>query len=112
MAEKKYILTHRPDDVTALGLTELSGDWQNHPTASIYEARLEWIAKRDLPTGVKYKIVTKDELPPNLDDFSWTWDSDYDGFGSGSYIPSGSFEPTSGSFTIDFKTYCQQKGII
>ena len=38
MAEKKYILTHRPDDVTALGLTELSGDWQNHPTASIYEA--------------------------------------------------------------------------
>ena len=112
MAEQKYILTHREDDVTALGLTTLSGDWQNHATASVYEARLEWVAKRDLPTGCKYKIVTRDELPPNLDDYSWTWDSDYDGFGSGSYVPSGSLEPITGSFTIDFKTYCQQKGII
>ena len=35
MAEEKYILTHREDDVTALGLTCLAGDCQNHPTASI-----------------------------------------------------------------------------
>ena len=38
MAEKKYILSHREDDVTALAMTALTGDWENHPTASIYEA--------------------------------------------------------------------------
>ena len=112
MAEKKHILSHRQDDVTALALTSLTGHWENHPTASVYEARLEWVAKRDLPTGVKYKIVTTSELPPNLDDYSWTWDTDYDGFASGSYVPSGSLRPVTGSFNPTFKEYCEEKGII
>ncbi len=49
------------------------------------ELPVEEVARKDVPAGVPYKIITTDDLPPDRD-FRGAWEADFsepDGYGIG-----------------------------
>ena len=77
MAEKKVIIYHHPkfDQLTLM--------WKSEKCSLTHEE----VAKKDVPKGLKYKIVNESDLPSDLS-FIDAWEDDFtDVTDTGDYEP-------------------------
>ena len=76
MAEKKVIIYYNPE------FDQLSLSWKSQKCSLTYEE----VAKKDVPKGLKYKIVNESELPSDLS-FIDAWEDDFtDVTDTGEYV--------------------------
>ena len=76
MAEKKVIIYYNPE------FDQLSLCWKSQKCSLTYEEG----AKKDVPKGLKYKIVNEAELPSDLS-FIDAWEDDFtDVTDTGEYV--------------------------
>lgn len=76
MAEKKVIIYYNPE------FDQLSLCWKSQKCSLTYEE----VAKKDVPKGLKYKIVNESELPSDLS-FIDAWEDDFtDVTDTGEYV--------------------------
>ena len=78
MSERKVIIYHNPK------FDQLSLMWKGIKTVQI---TYEEVAKKDVPKGLKYKIVNESDLPSDLS-FIDAWEDDFtDVTDTGDYEP-------------------------
>ena len=76
MAEKKVIIYYNPE------FDQLSLCWKSQKCSLTYEE----VAKKDVPKGLKYRIVNESELPSDLS-FIDAWEDDFtDVTDTGEYV--------------------------
>lgn len=76
MAERKVIIYYNPE------FDQLSLCWKSQKCSLTYEE----VAKKDVPKGLKYKIVNESELPSDLS-FIDAWEDDFtDVTDTGEYV--------------------------
>ena len=66
MAERKVIIYYNPE------FDQLSLCWKSQKCSLTYEE----VAKKDVPKGLKYKIVNESDLPSDLS-FIDAWEDDF-----------------------------------
>lgn len=62
---------------TAVGA--VSQKWQSKPI-EVQKCRVEWAAKKAVPDGCRYQIISESQFPPDFDNYDWDY-SNYDGIG-------------------------------
>ena len=76
MAERKVIIYHNPE------FDQLTLMWKGKSCSLTYEE----VAKKDVPKGLKYKIVNESDLPSDLS-FIDAWEDDFtDVTDTGEYV--------------------------
>jgi len=77
--EKLYFIFETSQSLSNTGIGTVVGDWETQPD-NIHIARANWAAKKSVPDGCRYELISESQFPPDFDNYSWDY-SNYDGLG-------------------------------